>query len=135
MVDRVMISDELTWGRLVKSWATGDNYMGAGTTLPPVPRTLDELKAQCAQFNVGLQLPANITALAVMQYSEETVALRLPPRSLVKKSEQGFTSNPNDPYPMPKFYDQFYGHSLPAGINQMDLHACRIGDYVIRNCH
>jgi hypothetical protein len=134
MADRVMINDELTWGKLVKSWATGDNYMGAGTTLPPVPRTLDELKAQCQQFNVGLQLPDNIKGLAVMQYSEETLALRLPPRALVKKTEAEFAANLNSVYPIPTFYDTFYGHQLPAGHDRMDLHACRIGDYVIRNC-
>ncbi len=135
MTERVMIRDELSWGKLVKSWATGDNYMGPGTTLPPVPRTLAELKQQCAQFNIGLELPDGITGLAVMQYSEETLALRLPPRSLVKKSEDGFRRNPNDAYPIPEFYDTFYGHKLPGGIDPFDLHACRVGDYVIRNCH
>jgi hypothetical protein len=134
MTDRVIITDELTWGKLVKSWSTGENYMGAGTTLPPVPRTLQELKDQCQQFNVGLQVPSNVSGFAVMQYSEDTLALRLPPKSLVKKSEAEFEANPTMAYPIPQFYDTFYGHAMPTGRNLMDLHACRIGDYVIRNC-
>jgi hypothetical protein len=135
MTERVMIRNELAWGKLVKSWATGDNYMGPGTTQPTIPRTLEELKKQCEQFDIGLELPSNITGLSVMQYSEETLALRLPPRSLVKKSEDGFKRNPGEAYPIPEFYDKFYGRTLPSTTDPFDLHACRIGDYVVRNCH
>lgn len=134
-VDRVIITEEVQWGKLVKSWATGENYMGPGTTLPPVPKTIQELKDQCTQFGIGLQLPDNITGLVVMQYSEETLALRLPPKSLVKKSEESFAKNPGAAYPIPQFYDTFYGHGIPAGKDPMMLHACRIGDYVVRNCY
>jgi hypothetical protein len=35
---------------------------------------------------------------------------------------------------MPAFYDALYGKPVPATASKLDLHACRIGDYSIRNC-
>jgi hypothetical protein len=69
----------------------------------------------------------------VMQYSAETLALRLPPKSLVEGTEAELGQQ-GSVYPMPAFYDTLYGKTVPATANKLDLHACRIGDYSIRNC-
>jgi len=132
-MDRIMIGDDLRWGKLVKSWATGKSYLGPGTSAPPVPRTVKDLKDQCKEFGIEITIPASITALAVMQYSGETLALRLPPKSLVEATEKEL-GKPNSVYPMPPFYDAVYGKTVPPTADKLDLHACRIGDYVIRNC-
>ena len=68
-----------------------------------------------------------------MQYSAETLALRLPPKSLVEATETAL-GEPNSTYPMPGFYDEVYGKPLPPTTDKLNLHACRIGDYSIRNC-
>lgn len=132
-MDRIMIGDDIRWGKLVKSWATGNSYFGPGTTAPPVPRTVQELKDQCREFGIEIQIPASITGLAVMQYSAETLALRLPPKALVEGTEAELKL-PGSTYPMPVFYDDFYGKKLPSETDKLNLHACRIGDYSIRNC-
>jgi hypothetical protein len=93
---------------------------------------VQELKDQCQQFGIEIKLPPAITGLAVMQYSAETLALRLPPKSLVEGTEAELGQQ-GSVYPMPAFYDTLYGKSVPATANKLDLHACRIGDYSIRN--
>ena len=132
-MDRIMIGDDLRWGKLVKSWATGKSYLGTGTSAPPIPRTVQELKDQCQPFGIAIKIPPAITGLAVMQYSAETLALRLPPKSLVEGTEAELGQQ-GSVYPMPAFYDALYSKPVPATANKLDLHACRIGDYSIRNC-
>jgi hypothetical protein len=40
-------ASEVDWGRLVKTWATGkSNFPAVSIDKLPVPRTLDDLKAQ-----------------------------------------------------------------------------------------
>ena len=43
MGTKLEISDEILWGKLVKSWATGENYIVRGRPAPPIPRTLADL--------------------------------------------------------------------------------------------
>ena len=54
MDHRFVFSDEVKWGKLVKSWATGKNYFGGASPIP-LPRTLDELKLQCNEIGLTLK--------------------------------------------------------------------------------
>jgi hypothetical protein len=128
------ISDELLWGKLVKSWATGESYLGPGTTPPPIPRSLDELHAQCREIGLTVTFPDRQKGLAIVQYSPETVTIKLPPKTMVKETEAAL-KQANAAYPIPEFYDHFYGCELSVAHEELlDFHACRIGDYSIRNC-
>ncbi len=128
------ISDELLWGKLVKSWATGKSYLGPGTKAPPIPRTLDELHAQCREIGLTVTFPETQKGLAIVQYSPETVAIKLPPKAMVEATEETLKRD-QAIYPVPKFYDEFYEKSLDVRSDRLlDFHACRIGDYAIRNC-
>ena len=57
------------------------------STSCPVPRTLDDLKAQCALVGVEITIPAKFTGFAVIQHGPETLALRLPAKAMVKAAE------------------------------------------------
>ena len=35
------IGNDVLWGKLVKSWATGKNYVDPNASPIPIPRTLD----------------------------------------------------------------------------------------------
>lgn len=130
--DRVRISsaDEAQWGKLVKSWATGKNYFDATEPAIPVPTSIDELKQQCARFNITITVPANIVNLKVINDTADTLTIKLPMASRIADSEQAIT-RPGG-YPLPACYEQFLRH--PSQMSKMDFHACRIGDYTISNC-
>lgn len=129
------ISDDVRWGKLVKSWATGKNYFNAADPPFPIPRTLDELLQTAKSVGVTLTFPAEMVGLAVIQYSAQTAVVKLPPKALVEATETTLQQT-GATYPIPKFYDDFYARQLPAMTTArlLDLHAARIGDYSIRNC-
>ncbi len=122
------------WGKLVKTWATGEDYIQNGHKYP-VPKTLSEVKQQLAAANTGLTLPARVRKLKVVVGRSDTLLLRLPPPDLVRASE---TRLAQQDYPLPPFYiDHFNGAvpmPLPDKEARMKFHAKRIGDYSIAHC-
>jgi hypothetical protein len=130
----IEISDDILWGKLVKSWATGKSYLDPGKPAPPLPRTLDELRVQCLAIGLTVTFPAVCTGLAIVQYSPETVTIKLPPKAMVEATEARLAAA-GAAYPIPRFYDDFYGKALAIPQDRLlDFHAARIGDYSIRNC-
>lgn len=139
MVERVEILDDVTWGQLVKTWATGTSYLPSGYVPPHYPRTIAEFHDQCAAAkgtttNQITKVPASMTAIAVLQYSEQVVVVRLPPKSMVEAVEAELQSGAS--YPIPKFYDNAYHMTLTldSAAEKLDFQAARIGDYSIRQC-
>ena len=129
------ISDDILWGKLVKSWATGRNYVKPDAAPFAIPRTLDELLEITRSIGLTIRFPDGMVGLAIIQYSPQTAVLKLPPKAMVEEAEAKLRE-PDAVYPMPKFYDEFYGKPLPrlSVDKRLDLHAARIGDYAIRNC-
>jgi hypothetical protein len=133
MADGMQISDDILWGKLVKSWATGQSYSPVAGPAP-VPRTLAELHQQCQAIGLAITFPPAQKGLAVVQYSSDVVVLKLPPKDMVLATEAAL-GQPGATYPIPAFYDAFYGHQVNVPANRLlDFHAARIGDYSIRNC-
>jgi hypothetical protein len=134
MGTKLEISDDILWGKLVKSWATGKNHISPDRPAPEIPRTIKDLLAQAADIGLTISFPDGMVGLAVIEYSSETAVIKLPPKSMIEETEAELAAGSR--YPMPRFYDDFYGMPLPP--NQLkkvlDLHAARIGDYSIRNC-
>lgn len=153
-MERIEILDDITWGKLVKTWATGNSYLPNKYKPPNYPRSIAEFNEQCGNAtrpaadivnglpkqgagpapNVITRVPASIVGIAVLQYSPEVLSLRLPPKKMVEAAEADMKAGAA--YPIPAFYDQFYHKTLElADVNdKMDFHAARIGDYSIRNC-
>ena len=131
----LQISDDVLWGKLVKSWATGRNYFDAEGQPIPIPRTLDDLVATAKSVGVTITFPDGMVGLAVIQYSPQTAVVKLPPKAMVEQTEATL-SQPGAVYPMPAFYSEFFDAPLPAMSKDelFSLHAARIGDYSIRNC-
>ncbi len=129
------IGDDVLWGKLVKSWATGNNYVTPGGPPFPVPRTLTELLSIAQDINLSITFPDGMVGLAIIQYSSQTAVIKLPPKAMVEATEATLRA-PGAVYPMPKFYTDFYNVPLPSASTEklLDLHAARIGDYSIRNC-
>jgi hypothetical protein len=131
----IEISDHVLWGKLVKSWATGENYVNPGQAPFPLPRNLAELHKQTTGIGLTVKLPPSNTGLAFVQYSPEVATIKLPPKAMIEATESEITQ-PTGAYRIPKFYDDFYGKNLVISDadERMNFHAARIGDYSIRNC-
>ena len=134
MGTKLEISDDILWGKLVKSWATGTNYIMSGRPAPAIPRTLAELLTQAADIGLRISFPDGMVGLEIVQYSEQTAVIKLPPKSMVEDTEAELAA-PNALYPMPRFYEEFFHKPLQIEPGDLlDLHAARIGDNSVRNC-
>jgi hypothetical protein len=133
--DRVMATNYSNLGNLVKSWVLGEDRVNFGEA-PPLPKSLEELKAQCVRADVGLEVPDSVKAVQFIQANDETLLIRLPSATKLTASEQMIKDSPAN-YPLLKFYRDRYGGRAPKVDNlqdAMDLQAARIGDYTIAQC-
>src|SRR3982074_644193 len=81
------IGDDVLWGKLVKSWATGRNY-GVPDGAPfPIPRTLDELLAIAKSIDLAITFPDGMVGLAVIQRSPQSERRKRPPDAMVEDTE------------------------------------------------
>lgn len=153
---RINVSDNEKWGRLVKTWATGKNYVRhditpqnpfptAVQTPPefPKPTSFKEFVVQCTAAGVTLLFEDGIErrpvgedepmGLVVLQVTSDTAVLRLPAKEKIEESEQ-FLQNNN--YILPPFYHDLFVADVPQlSIEQKSvLHAQRVGEYTINTC-
>ncbi len=134
MRPRFEVKDEITWGKLIKSLATGKNYVVPGGPPIAVPRTLQELKDTCVALGLEVTIPDFHTGLVIIQLSEEVFSIRLPPKTMVEEAEAFLMAG--GAYSVPKFYDDFYDATLNITDpdQKLDFQAARIGDYSVRMC-
>lgn len=122
------------WGKLMKTWATGRDYLKTGHHFPK-PNSLEELKEQLRMAQTGVVLPARIKHLQVIEGCSDTLLLRLPPPDLIEASEKRLEAGD---YALPAFYNDHYDGQAPAPLPdkaaRLKFHAQRIGDYSIANC-
>jgi hypothetical protein len=138
------------WGKLLKTWVTGDDYFAEaypGGALPPAgdkypkPKTLDELVAIATQvqaFNRDALRP-DITQVQFLQIETDptdALVIRLPTTDMIRNVETRIKTT-NDGYQLAPFYTTFVNAdpTLPSGTDdQLRFHAARIGEYTIQNC-
>jgi hypothetical protein len=153
---RINVSDNEKWGRLVKTWATGKNYVRynptpadpfptAVETPPefPKPTSFKEFVAQCTKAGVTLLFEdGNLRppvgedepmGLVVLQVTSDTSVLRLPAKDKIEESERFLINND---YLLPTFYRALFGKDAQAlSVEQKAvLHAQRVGEYTINTC-
>src|SRR3954451_19971377 len=124
MGDTLEIDKDILWGKLVKSWATGRNYVYPDRDPIAIPRTLDDLKQIATDIGLTITFPDGMVGLAVIQYRPQSAVVKLPPKAMVEATEAKL-SQAGAVYPMPKFYEDFFGVPLPTLSKDelFDLHA------------
>jgi hypothetical protein len=112
MGTKLEISDEILWGKLVKSWATGENYIMRGRPTPPIPERSRSCSSRAADIGLRISFPDGMVGLEIIQYSGQTVVIKLPPKAMVEATEAEFEAT-DVVYPMPRFYEGILPYPLP----------------------
>jgi hypothetical protein len=133
-IDRVQIANNERWGRLVKTWATGRNYLEDGNDYPK-PTNLEKFKEQLSRAQVGATIPEHLRSFRFAEAGLDTLLVRLPPKEMIEDSEARLMA-PGTPYPLAPFYKRVFGGKDPeiAKSEMMKFHAERVGEYTINNC-
>ena len=143
MAIRFSVTNYERWGLLIKTWATGLNYIG-GHPDQPATAPYDKLPATVAQFrNVVTQAgvgPLNDDILKSVSFvrleGPGTLVIRLATPEMIRESETELLARPN--YSLPAFYtDMFEGQPAESALSPADKmkhHANRIGDYTLSVC-
>ncbi len=119
-IERLQVTNHERWGKLVKTWATGNNY-------------LDDDKRAKAQ--VFATVPDRFTQIKFVSSDQETILVRLPPKVMIADSE-ALLNEPGATYPLPPFYKRLFNGIDPVipEEEKFRVHAERIGDYTISVC-
>jgi hypothetical protein len=133
-IERLQITNHERWGKLVKTWSTGKNYLEDDNEYP-VPTTVEEFKEQLAKAQVFATVPERFKHIQFVTSDQETLLLKLPPKVMIEDSE-AMLSEAGSTYPIPPFYKRLF-NGLDPVIPESDkfkVHAERIGDYTISLC-
>src|ERR1700716_2510363 len=75
-IERLQVTNHERWGKLVKTWATGMNYL-ENDNEHPLPATMDEFKEQLAKAQVFANVPERFKSIKFVSSDQETILLRL----------------------------------------------------------
>jgi hypothetical protein len=133
-LDRLRFSNIERFGKLVKSWSTGKNYLEDGNNYE-VPVDLDEFRRQNVEAQTGVHIPDWAKKVRFVSCESDTIVIRIPPKAFIEDSEERLTA-PGANYPLPEAYKQAFGGQDPviAKEKMLDFHAARIGDYTSTFC-
>jgi len=157
---RINITDNLAWGNLVKTWATGRNYVGYEPTeqapIPPAsavphdypkPTSFKEFAVQATKAKAGLVFEDGhntpVTGdeglgFMLVQGTLDMFVLKLPATEALERSEQQLIAG--EGYLLPGFYTRIFetdvkDNEVATKAQRMTLHAERIGEYTMNTCH
>ena len=133
-IERLVVTNHERWGQLVKTWATGNNYLEDDNEYP-IPESVDEFKAQLAKAQVFMTVPERFKHIKFVAQDQDTIVVRLPPKMMIADSEE-LLNKPGATYPLPPFYKRLFNGIDPVipEDERFRVHAERIGDYTISAC-
>ena len=100
------------WGKLVKTWATGTNYLDDDNAYP-IPETVDEFKEQLAKAQVFATVPERFKHIKFVEQEQDTITVKLPPKVMIEDSE-ALLNQPGATYPLPPFYKRLFNGIDPV---------------------
>ncbi|WP_137179098.1 hypothetical protein [Roseomonas sp. AR75] len=132
------VGDLAALGNLIKHWSTGDIKYTGGKVIPrPTDENdVDGLRKALETMVVGATIPDSIKRVRLIDYGEDEMVLRIPPRTLIESTEAKLAQE-NQPYTIPTFYlaSPIAGSQAVDPVEaKLTLHAKRIGDYTIAHC-
>jgi len=91
-IERLQVTNHERWGKLVKTWATGTNYLDDDNVYP-LPETMDEFKEQLAKAQVFATVPDRFKHITFVKQEQDTITVKLPPKVMIEDAE----GLPNEP--------------------------------------
>ena len=133
-IERLQVTNHERWGNLVKTWATGVNYLGDENSYP-VPSSMEEFKEKLARAQVFATVPERFKSIKFVTSEQDTIVVKLPPKAMIEDSES-LLNQPGSTYPLPPFYKRLFNGLDPVipEEERLRVHAERIGDYTISLC-
>ena len=133
-IERLQVTNHERWGKLVKTWATGTNYLEDDNAYP-IPETVDEFKEQLAKAQVFATVPDRFKHIKFVAQEQDTITVKLPPKVMIEDSE-ALLNQPGSTYPLPPFYKRLFNGIDPVipEEDKFKVHAERIGDYTLSLC-
>jgi hypothetical protein len=149
---------------LIKTWATGKNYVDHVPTettpfplneeIPPKyprPKTFKEFVTQCQSTGAYLVYdddnatavdPNDNMGFVLAQGDTDVLIIRLSPADFIAQSESVLAADVKagkSPYPVEPFYRALFQSDVDPGqvdtkAKRADLHANRVGEYTIAMC-
>jgi hypothetical protein len=132
MAARIKIKNFERWGKLIKTWATGTDYLHDGNFYP-LPRSRAEFREQMNDSGAG-DIPDEILSVQFMQLNKETLLVVLPRKEDIESVEQDVA---NGQYKLPEFYAEACGTPLNVTDTldgKMKFSAERLGEHTISYC-
>jgi hypothetical protein len=129
-MQRLRIDDYENWGKLVKTWATGNNtYLQDGNSYP-IPQDLGQLRDQMAMAGAGM-VPITDTepTIQFVTMDENTLLIQLPPKQIIEDIESQLQKGV--PYPLPAFYQSTVGGQIRDSLK---FNHERVGEYTVLFC-
>src|SRR4051794_24787852 len=76
--------NDLKWGLLVMSWATGESQLGPGVRVPPRPNSIEKLKQICEDLGIVIEIPDTVTKIQFIEMKADTLMVRLPAKAVIE---------------------------------------------------
>src|SRR6202163_2656833 len=111
-IERLVVTNHERWGQLVKTWATGKNYLEDENEYP-IPQSVDEFKEQLAKAQVFMTVPERFKHIKFVSQEQDTIVVRLPPKVMIADSE-ALLNEPGATYPLPPFYKRLFNGMDPG---------------------
>jgi hypothetical protein len=133
-IERLRFANIERFGKLVKTWATGKNYLDDGSDYK-LPEDLDEFRRQNVEAQTGVHIPDWAKKVKFVSCEDDEIVIRIPPKWAIEEAERRL-NEPGGAYPIPDAYKQIFGGVDPviAKDKLLDFHAVRIGDYTSTFC-
>jgi hypothetical protein len=130
--------DAEAFGKLLKTWATGNNtYLQDGNSYP-LPQSLQELKDQMKAAHAGT-IPASFTSVRFVSIDENKLTIRLPPKAEIEQAETELNQanlRLSGVYPLPSIYAEMWFPDAAFRDRSMiaKFHNQRIGEFTTLFC-
>ena len=125
-LERMQVTNHERWGKLVKTWSTGKNYLEDDNEYPLPTRRSDEFKEQLAKAQVFTTVPDRYKqSHSSSKQQQDTITVRCRPTVMIEDSEEQL-NQPGATYPLPPFYKRLFNGMDPVIPESREVQgACR----------